>query len=139
MVGRDLRPFLARKQKILPAVDERLVEGVLPSGVGLTVAEQAPDVGLVLGEEEPRRPLDVEAKVRRELRVLHPHDRGAGRGLSPGPGAASARRGSQDQVFRNQSVGSTVSGAASGPRLSTVTRTRTSFGLAFAYSTSTSK
>ena len=59
------------------------MEGVLPSGVGLPVAEQAPDVGLVLGEEEPRRPLDVEAKVRRELRVLHPHDRGLGRGRVP--------------------------------------------------------
>ena len=39
--------------------------------------------------------------------MLHPHGRGAGAGLGPGPSAASGRRGSHAQVFRNQSVGST--------------------------------
>src|SRR2546425_3761922 len=47
--------------------------------------------------------------------------------------------GSQAQVFRNQSVGSRRSGAASPPRFTTVSRIRTSSGVAFAYSAKTSK
>jgi hypothetical protein len=44
-----------------------------------------------------------------------------------------------DHVFRNHSVGSTCSGAGSGPRLCTVTSIAMSSGAAFAYSTTTSK
>jgi len=43
------------------------------------------------------------------------------------------------QSFRNQSVGSRCSSAASGPRLAAVIRTRMSSGAALAYSTKTSK
>ena len=46
---------------------------------------------------------------------------------------------SQDQVLRNQSVGNTWSGAASGPRLTTVTTIRMSSAAALAYSMNTSK
>ena len=56
--------------------------------------------------------------------------------------ASAAGRGPsapQDQVLRNQSVGSTCSVAASGPRLWTVIWIRMSSGDAFAYSTNTSK
>ena len=45
----------------------------------------------------------------------------------------------QDQVLRNQSVGSTVSSAASGPRLVMPTAMRISSGPSLAYSTTTSK
>ena len=135
----SLRPRVARERELFPAVDDRLVERVLPAGVGLAVAEQAADVRLVVGEEQagarPRRRSGSPATA-----PDAPGARPARRPAPPsGPGAASAPRGSQVQVFRNQSVGSTWSGAGSGPRLSTVTRIRTSFGLAFAYSTRTSK
>ena len=53
------------------------------------------------------------------------------RGFAPPP--------RHDHVLRNHSVGSTCSGAASGPRLHTLIRTRMSSGDAFAYSTNTSK
>ena len=60
------------------------------------------------------------------------------------PGAASRSEGfgsgsPKVHVFRNHSVGSTRSRAASGPRLCTVMLMRMSSGLAFAYSTNTSK
>ncbi len=53
-------------------------------------------------------------------------------------GAGSVER-PQDQVFRSQSVGSTCSGAAAGPRLSARIRTKRSSASSFAYSTVTSK
>ena len=65
----------------------------------------------------------------------------AGRRRRP-PAARAARAAPrprvQDQVLRNQSCGSRCSGAASGPRFSTVTRSSRSSGAALAYSTVTS-
>ena len=52
---------------------------------------------------------------------------------------ASVAFGDQDQVLRYQRVGKTWMGAASGPRLQTLMRIRTSSGACLAYSTNTSQ
>ena len=70
------------------------------------------------------------------------------RGARPGRAGTARRRarcvgvgsnGAHDHVLRNHRVGSTWSGASSGPRLWTVIRHTRSSGAALAYSTSTSK
>ena len=73
--------------------------------------------------------------MRRRERVLAP----AGPIDLPERRLRGMARDPADQLLRNQSVGSTCSAAASGPRLAAVIWIRMSSGAALAYSTKTSK
>ena len=132
VAGRGLRAGLRRVDGLGVAGDDILVERVLDPGRSIRLAPEALGVALVLGEEQLGRAVTGE-RVVAQLRV-----RGADRSL----GLAEDRLrlpSFHDQVFRNQSVGSTWSRAASGPRLWTVTRIRMSSGPSLAYSRKTSK
>ena len=119
------------------AVHDGPFDAVLDVGRVVGRAEHALVVGLVPGHEHRHRLVGVEP-AGAELAVLGDD------GAHPLNVAVDAQRGSspppaQDQVCRNQSVGSTCSRASSGPRLCTVTCMRRSSGESFAYSTKTSK
>ena len=142
VVGRHLGALPRRIHRSGLALHEVAVEGVLHVGRRILAAEKAHMVGLVLGEEQRHVTLDMQVVVVQRfleqcIGVMRMHHRVACTRDLLQFGLRTALR--CDQVLRNHSVGSTCSGAASGPRLATVMRTSTSSGAAFAYSTKTSK
>ena len=128
-----------RAARLFPPVDDASSNASFTSGDGLARRRRGARTFVSLSvKSSAARPRSVEPIRPAIVRMLEPHWPRAGRRLR------RARRGccascSQAQVFRNHKVGSRWSGAGSGPRLATVTRIRMSFGLAFAYSTTTSK
>ena len=134
IVRGGLRALLLGIHRVRAAMDDAAVDPVLDEGRPVGGVEETLGVGLVLGEEERGRAITGEVP-RAELGVI-------GARSPPGPPAAGAGRAPlppHDHVLRNHTVGSTWSVAGSGPRFSTVIRTRMSSGEALAYSTNTSK
>ena len=140
VVGRDLGPRVAREQALFPAVDDRLVERVLPSGVGLAVAEQAADVGLVVGEEERRRALGSRSGSPAESSACSSaHDRAPAGASRPAQTRLPRVAAPRSTCSGARASGSTWSGAALRAAVVDGHADQDVVGLAFAYSTSTSK
>ena len=126
MVRRHLRAGAVRVHCRCVTVDQELVERVLDVGRGVGRAEQPGVVVLVIGEQQRHLGIDMQVVVAERLLeqrvgMVHLHHRPPGP-VEPRQHAAWSRRVFCDQVLRNQSVGSTCNGAASGPRLTTVMR-----------------
>ena len=104
-------------------VDHVVVDAVLDVGAGVRVAGKEPlVVGLVLGEQQRRRRRRTVQVVRPERPDASPRPRStpAGPSTCVSSGFSAGRASHDDQVLRNQSVGSRCSSAASGPRLAAV-------------------
>ena len=130
-------PCVFRVYRFLGAVHDVIVDAVLDIRSAILDSKQPMGVGFVLGEQTT---LEIPRNAASDCRA----DRDSAR--SPGwardaPHAARAAgfESPQDQVLRNQTVGSRRMLAASGPRFATVILIRMSSVSALAYSTNTSK
>jgi hypothetical protein len=100
-MGRHLRPRSIGIHRFAAAVDDVAVDPILDVGRAVGRAEEALGVGLVLGEEQLRG--TVAGKKPIAETGVGGGDRGWSALAEPGRGAFACP---QDQVFRNQSVGS---------------------------------